>query len=144
MKQTSLKNSLLDKTSWSKQWAKVIFQYRFQSNLSTFELWLLPNYCELFNYTWLTYVKLIIRVGNQNLLTSTKCDVYSTTCPLIPKFMLLISLTKKKKKKNIIFFAFSLNFITILLVVTFLKLFGKIASWGLRLEFNNKTRVFKT
>ena len=59
-----------------KKQAKVIFQYRFQSDLSTFELWLLPNYCELFNYPWLTYVKLIIRAGYQNLLRDTKCGVY--------------------------------------------------------------------
>ena len=59
-----------------KKRAKVIFQYQFQSNLSTFELWLLPNYCELFNYPWLTYVKLIIGARDQNLLTDTKCSVY--------------------------------------------------------------------
>ena len=51
------------------------FQYWFQSDLITFELWLLPNYCELFNFPWLTYVKLIIGAVNQNLLTSTKCSV---------------------------------------------------------------------
>ena len=45
--------------------------------MNTFELWLLPNYCELFNYPWLTYVKLIIGVRDQNLLTGTKCDVYT-------------------------------------------------------------------
>ena len=54
-----------------------MFQYQFQSDLSTFELWLLPYYCELFNYPWMKYVKLIIGVGDQNLLTSTKCDVYN-------------------------------------------------------------------
>jgi len=65
----------VDQKLYLKQWAKVIFQYWFQSDLSTFELWLLPNYCELFNFPWLTYVKLIIGVVNQNLLTSTKCSV---------------------------------------------------------------------
>ena len=29
-------------------------------------LWLLPNYCELFNYPWLTYVKLIIGAKDQS------------------------------------------------------------------------------
>ena len=57
---------------WSKQWARVIFQHRFQSDLSTFELWLLSNYCELFNYLYLTYVKLIIGVRDQRLLTGIK------------------------------------------------------------------------
>ena len=59
-----------------KKQANVIFQYQFQSDWSTFELWLLPNYCELFNYPWLTYVKLIIGAGDQNLLRDTKCGAY--------------------------------------------------------------------
>ena len=58
----------VDKKLWSKQWAKVIFQYWSQSDLRTFESWLLLNYCELFNYPWLTYFKLISGVGDQNLL----------------------------------------------------------------------------
>ena len=67
----------VDKKLWSKQWAKVIFQYWFQSDLSTFKLLLLPNYRELFNYLWLTYFKLIIGAESKNLLTGTKCGVYS-------------------------------------------------------------------
>ena len=75
MEQTSLK-SLSIKICGKKKWENVIFQYQFQSNLSIFELWLLPNYCELFNYPWLTYVKLIIGPRDQVLLTGTRCGVY--------------------------------------------------------------------
>jgi len=62
----------VDQKVRSKQWANVIFQNYFQRDLSTFELWLLQNYCELFKYPWLTYVKLIIRARDQNLLMGTK------------------------------------------------------------------------
>ena len=44
------KKLFVDQKLWSKQWAKVIFQHRFQSDLSTFKLWLLPNYQSNFNY----------------------------------------------------------------------------------------------
>ena len=45
-------------------------------------MWLLPNYCELFNYPWLTYFNLIIWARDQNLLTGTKCGVYRASFPL--------------------------------------------------------------
>ena len=75
MKETSHKNSLWLK-SYIQNSEKISF-FSIQSDLSTFKLWLLPNYCELFSYPWLTYVKPIIGAGDQNLLTGTKCDVYT-------------------------------------------------------------------
>ena len=41
------------------------------------QLWLLPNYCELFYYPWLMYVKLIIGAGDQRLLMGTKRGTYN-------------------------------------------------------------------
>ena len=45
-----------------------------RSDLSTFELWLFSNLCELFNYLWLMY-----GAGDQRLLTGTKWDIYIVT-----------------------------------------------------------------
>ena len=66
-----------------KHWANVIFQHRFQNDLSTFKLWLLSNYCELFNYPWLKYVKLIIGARDQRLLMSTKWGVMTMSLDLV-------------------------------------------------------------
>ena len=99
IKQTSLKKFVVDQKLWSKHWANVIFHHLFQSDLSTFELWLFPNYCELFNYPWLTYVKLIIGAGDQRLLTGTKWGVYS-----FPSFncACTASIVKSLKRQNIL------------------------------------------
>ena len=43
-------NFFVDQKLWSKKWAKVICQHRFQNDLSIFELWLLPIYQNNFNY----------------------------------------------------------------------------------------------
>ena len=72
-----MKQTLLKKYLWSQSYGQnskknVIFQYCFQSYWSAFESSLLPNNCELFNYPWLTYIKLIIGAGDQNLLMGTK------------------------------------------------------------------------
>ena len=56
---------------WSKLWANIIFQNCFQSDLNTFELWLPLKYWELFNYSWLMYVKLITGARDQRFLTGT-------------------------------------------------------------------------
>ena len=64
--------------------------------MSTFELQSLPNYCELFNNLWLTYVKLIIGV-NQNLLMVTKCGVYR--CPSF-NFACTTSIVKSLKRQT--------------------------------------------
>ena len=68
----------VDQKLWSKKWANFIFQYWFQSDLSTFDLWLPQHYCELFNYPWLTYVKLFIGARDQNVFTNTKWGVYNS------------------------------------------------------------------
>ena len=70
----------VDQKECSKLWENVIFQHHFQRNLSSFDLWLPPNYWKLFNYRWLMYVKLIIGVEDQRLLTGTKWDVYKVGC----------------------------------------------------------------
>ena len=75
MKETSHKNSLWIKSYIQNSKERSFFSI--QSELSTFELWLFPNYCKLCNYSWLIYVKLIIEARDQNLLTGTKCDVYT-------------------------------------------------------------------
>ena len=95
MKQIPLKCSFYIK-SYSQNSEQMSFLTCFKSDLSTFELRLLPNYCELFNYPWLTYVRLIIRARDQNLSMDTKWSFYS--CPSF-NFACTTSIVKSLKRQ---------------------------------------------
>ena len=70
----------------SKGMVKTVSKCHFSVSISKrfehFWAMITSKYYELFNYPWLTYFKLFIGAGDQNLLMGTKCSVYKAYSPV--------------------------------------------------------------